>query len=185
VTKFVPAFSPLKVLRRSCDNERDKEVFMNTKRKDTTESTRIRRLVRSKPKQCYANAARGVLYIPDYANADYVEGLAVIGGAMVIEHGWIERDGMIIDPTLPHDDLDYFPGLRFKGQRGLAEAMKIPKTERTREDFPIFYRFGWGGIDSPEFRAALIAAYRQVGMEDLARRYEGYGQTGRMEILTA
>ena len=40
----------------------------------------------------------------------------------------------------------------------------------TWEDFPIFYRFGWGGIDSPEFRAALVAAYRHVGMHDLARR---------------
>ena len=39
---------------------------------------------------------------------------------------------------------------------------------------PIFYRFGWGGIESPEFRAALVAAYRYVGMEDMAIRYESY-----------
>lgn len=63
--------------------------------------------------------------------------------------------------------------------------MRIPKPKRTREDFPVFYRFGWGGIDSPEFRGALIAANRYVGMEDLAKRYEGYGRTGRMEILSA
>jgi hypothetical protein len=86
---------------------------------------------------------------------------------------------------LPHDDLNYYPGLRFNGQRGLAEAMQIPKPERTSEDFPIFYRFGWGGVDSPEFRGALIAAYRHVRMEDLAERYESYGRTGRMEVLSA
>ena len=153
--------------------------------KDEKESTRVRRLVRSRPKQCYVNAARVVLHVPEYADADYVEGLVVLGNALVIEHGWVERDGVIIDPTLPHDDLDYFPGLRFKGQQGLAEAMQIPKPERTSEDFPIFYRFGWGGVDSPEFRGALVAAYRYVGMEDLAKRYEGYGRTGRMEILSA
>lgn len=141
---------------------------------DVQESVRVRRLVRSKPKQCYLNAARVILGVPEYADADYVEGLAVLAKVMVIEHGWVEKDGVIIDPTLPHDDLHYFPGLRFRGQRGLAEAMKIPKPEITQDDFPVFFRFGWGGIDSPEFRAALVAANRYVGMEDLARRYESY-----------
>lgn len=28
---------------------------------------------------------------------------------IVIEHGWVERDGVIIAPTLPHDALQYFP----------------------------------------------------------------------------
>jgi hypothetical protein len=55
----------------------------------------------------------------------------------------------------------------------------------------------WQGADrltQPE--AAGLVAYlramvrqgytnRYVGMEDLAKRYEGYGQTGRMEILSA
>jgi hypothetical protein len=80
---------------------------------DVQESVRVKRLVRSKPKQCYLNAARVILGIPEYANADYVEGLAVLAKVMVIEHGWVEKDGVIIDPTLPHDDLHYFPGLRF------------------------------------------------------------------------
>ena len=102
--------------------------------KDEKESVRVKRLVRSKPKQCYCNAARVVLAIPEYADADYVEGLAVLAKVMVIEHGWVEKDGVIIDPTLPHDGLQYFPGLRFRGQRGLAEAMKIPKPEWTQDD---------------------------------------------------
>ena len=132
----------------------------------------MKRLVRSKPKKCYRNAAQVILGVPVYADADYVEGLAVLAKVMVIEHGWVEKGGVVIDPTLPHDGLQYFPGLRFSGRRGLADAMKVPKPERTQDDFPVFYRFGWGGIDSPEFRAALVAAYRYVGMEDLARRYE-------------
>jgi hypothetical protein len=63
--------------------------------------------------------------------------------------------------------------------------MRIPKPKMTREDFPIFYRFGWGGIDSPEFRNALIAAYRHVGMEDLAKRYENYQPRRGEDSLSA
>ena len=78
---------------------------------------------------------------------------------------------MVIDPTLPHDDIVYFPGLRFTGGLGISEALRIPK-EGWCEELPIFYRFGWGGIESPEFRSATIAAYRYAGMEDAAKRYE-------------
>ena len=117
------------------------------KNKDVAESERTRKLVRAKAKQCYINAVRVIQEVEEYAEADYVEGMAVIEGIMVIEHGWVEKDGVVVDPTLPRDNLAYFPGLRFKGQREIAEAMQIPKPPRTTEDFPIFYRFGWGGIE--------------------------------------
>ena len=143
-----------------------------TENKDVAESERTGRLVRAMRKQCYVNACRVVLNVPEYAEADYVEGIAVIKGVMVIEHGWVERDGVIVDPTLLRDNLVYFAGLRFRGQREIAEAMQIPKPPRTTDDFPIFYRFGWGGIDSPEFRAALVSANRYVGNEVMAKQYE-------------
>jgi hypothetical protein len=131
--------------------------------------------VRAKKRQCYHNAFRVVQYVPEYENADYVEGVVVVDNGLVIEHGWVEMDGMIVDPTLPDCKLVYFPGLRFKGGQGMAEALKIPKRLSGCEDFPIFYRFGWGGKRSPEFRTALIAAYRYAGIEDMARHYERYG----------
>lgn len=115
-----------------------------------------------------------IWYVPEYNKADYVEGYAVIDGEFCIEHGWVEQDGVVIDPTLPHDDIVYFPGLRFTGGLGISEALRIPK-EDWCEELPIFYRFGWGGIESPEFRAAIVAAYRHAGMEDVAKRYEEYG----------
>ena len=158
---------------------------MNTKVKDIDESKRVKELVMSKAKQCYVNAARVVMGVAEYADAEYVEGLAVIEKVFVIEHGWIEKDGVIIDPTLPDKPLDYFPGLRFKGLRGVAEALKVPKPERTSEDFPIFFRFGWGGIDSPEFRSALVEAYRYAGVEDLAKWYENYKPKDSSEALSA
>jgi len=146
---------------------------MNAKEKDVAESIEAGRLIRAKAKQCYKNAWLLIQAIPEYANADYVEGIAIVLGGLPIEHGWVERNDVIVDPTLPSKNMTYFPGLRFKGQRGLGEAMTIEK-DYGEDDLPIFYRFGWGGIDSPEFRAALIAAYRHAGMEDMAKRYEEY-----------
>ena len=142
-------------------------------KKDENESIRVRTLIRAKPKQCYLNAFRVIQQVREYARADYVEGMAVVSGGLAIEHGWVEKDGVIVDPTLPSAELIYFPGLRFHGEPGLAKAIGIPKPEYT-EDLPFFYRFGWGGIESPEFRAALIAAYRFVGCEALAQQYERY-----------
>ena len=142
--------------------------------KDVCESKRVKRLVRATAHQCYWNAFQVVQRIPEYSDAEYIEGMAVNNHGLALEHGWVEKDGMIVDPTLPSDKLVYFPGLRFKGLRGLIEALRIPRPEHTTETFPIFYRFGWGGIESPDFRAALIAAYRFNGLENLARRYENY-----------
>jgi hypothetical protein len=139
--------------------------------KHVVESKRTGSLVRSEGKQCYLNAFRVIQEVEEYADADYVEGGAVIGGVMVIEHGWVEKDGVIVDPTLPRDNLVYFAGLRFCGQRGIAEAMQTPKPSYS-EHLPIFYRFGWGGVESPEFRAAMAGAYRYAGMENLAKLYD-------------
>ena len=81
--------------------------------------------------------------LPSHVNQEiftrYCEGadIAVIEGVMVIEHGWVERDGMVVDPTLPRDNMVYFAGLRFRGQTEIAEAMQIPKPPRTTDDFPI------------------------------------------------
>ena len=112
---------------------------------------------------------------------DYVEGMAVFGG-LPVEHGWVEKDGVIVDPTLPLKPGVYFPGLRFRGELEVAEALRIPKATYT-SDLPIFYRFGWGGVDSPEFRAALIAAYRYVGLENMAKQYEDYEPLYATEVL--
>ncbi|MHB0960089.1 MAG: hypothetical protein ACYC0X_19860 [Pirellulaceae bacterium] len=146
---------------------------MNTNT-NVSESKRVGKAVKAKKKQCYINAMRAIWYVPEYGQADYVEGYAVTDGNFCIEHGWVEQDGVAIDPTLHDDGIAYFPGLRFTGGLGIAEAINIPKKDWC-EDLPIFYRFGWGGIESPEFRAAIVAANRYAGNEDLAKRYEEWG----------
>ena len=145
--------------------------------KNKDESQRVGEAVGAKHKQCYINAMRAIWDVPEYAGADYVEGYAVFNGGLSIEHGWVEQNGVVIDPTLPDDDMTYFPGLRFTGGVGIAEAMQIPK-EDWCEDLPIFYRFGWGGINSPEFRSAIVAAHRYAGDENMAKRYEDWKSVG-------
>jgi len=142
------------------------------KNKDIAESERTGKLVRARAKQCYRNAFRVIQEVEEYADADYVEGFAGIEGDRCWDYGWVERDGVVVDPTLPNDNLVYFAGLRFRGEREIAEAMQIPKPPDEMDDLPMYHRFGWGGVNSPEFRAALVAAYRFAGRDARAKRYE-------------
>lgn len=103
-----------------------------------------------KKRQCYYNAFKAVQYVPEYAEAVYVEGIAVFREGLPIEHGWIECDGEIIDPTLPTEDLLYFPGLRCEGQLGISKIMVATESVGV----PLFYAFGWGGRDLPGFQKA-------------------------------
>ena len=114
--------------------------------------------IRVKQNECWYNAFKTIYYCREYErDAVYIEGISVeIKSGLEFEHGWLEIDGQIVDPTLPEDDTVYFPGIRLKGMPELSKALKIPKS--SNEDFPIFYRFGLGGKDSPEFRASRQAA---------------------------
>ncbi len=109
--------------------------------------------VRARKRQCFKNAFNVVSYCPEFANATYVEGIVVATKLpLLIEHGWLEIDNQIVDPTLTDAHWTYFPGLRFEGGAGLTKGLRLPKTDG--DDLPIFYRFGWGGCDSEEFRSA-------------------------------
>jgi hypothetical protein len=131
--------------------------------KNVEESARLsrHRKVKGIAKQCFRNAFRVIEYVPGYEDAWYVEGVAAFGG-LLTEHGWVERAWEIIDPTWPHDHMAYFPGLRFRGQAGIAEALRLPKHLKTDPDLPFFYRFGWGGRESPDFRKAWDDAQASI-----------------------
>ena len=132
------------------------------KKKDVAESVKLSKDKRIgvEPSQCFFNSFSTIEYCKEHRHATYVEGMVVDAGGMMLEHGWVETDTTILDPTLPKDDLVYFPGLRFEGRVGIAKALwSIPKPDGC-EDFPIFYRFGWGGRDSPEFMFARQAVRR-------------------------
>jgi len=119
-------------------------------KKNVEESLRVADLVESEEQQCYGNAFHVVQEVEGYCQAIYVEGTVVNEIGLPFDHGWVEKDGEIIDPTLSEDSLTYFPGLRYPGVKGLAEAIQLPK-EPELDDLPFFFRFGPGGMRSPEF----------------------------------
>jgi hypothetical protein len=144
--------------------------------KNVEKSHKLQKAIRAKNQQCYANVWKAIETQEENKNATYVEGMAVLNG-LVLEHGWIEHEGEIIDPTWDDsdgDDVAYFPGLRFHGRDGLNSTWRIPGVLATGEKLPIFYRFGWGGVKSPEFAEAKIQAYRFAGMDAVADSYAKY-----------
>ena len=138
--------------------------------KNVDKSKKLRKTIRAKAQQCFANAWDAIETQEEYQNATYVEGMAVVNG-LPIEHGWIEHDGEIVDPTLLDANVVYFPGLRFKGREGLDSTWHIPGMMESGLKLPIFYRFGWGGVNSPEFLQAIVSAYRFAGIDAVAESY--------------
>lgn len=69
---------------------------LNRKRAD-----RLARLAGNQPKECWRNA---MLALPTCGDPEavYVEGWLIIHPGIVIEHGWLESRGEILDPTLHH-----------------------------------------------------------------------------------
>ena len=122
--------------------------------KNTQESRRVAKAIRAADKQCFRNAFRTVTKLAEYKDATYVEGIAFITHFWLnVEHGWVEQNGEIIDPTRPDQEIVYFPGLKFHGIAGVTKAMtQYPKSDSP--DLPLFYRFGWGGCDSAEMNKA-------------------------------
>jgi len=92
--------------------------------------------------ECDDSAFLVVTTLDEYHGADYVEGYAIVGNGAPLEHGWIERDSEIIDPTFTTVDTIYFGGLRCHGAEELIRKLKeLPK--QLKDDLPLFYRFGW------------------------------------------
>src|ERR1700677_4865163 len=153
--------------------------------KNVDKSKKLKKTIRSKSQQCFANAWDAIETLEEYKNATYVEGLAVLEGIMVIEHGWIEHEGEIIDPTLLEETMVYFPGLRFKGRDGLDSTWRIPGWRESGDKLPIFYRYGWGGINSPEFLQAKVDAYRFAGNNPAADACISHAKRNVIELLKA
>jgi hypothetical protein len=121
------------------------------KTKEVEESRRVGKAIKAIPKQCWFNARKAIQKLDEYAGASLVEGWALIRGVMPIEHGWIARNGFIIDPTLPDDEMVYYPGLEFRGRAEIEHFLSIPQGKKCKKT-PFFFAFGWGGMLSPSFR---------------------------------
>lgn len=127
--------------------------------KDKAESCRVGLAIRAVAKQCWFNSRKLILTQPAYSDSSYIEGWAVykkLGFAM--EHGWVVRNGKVVDPSLPDEDLAYFSGLEFKGRNGIQEFLESPVGKKYKKK-PFFYAFGWAGHKSPGFVRASEKAH--------------------------
>jgi len=100
--------------------------------------------------------------LPDYSEAIYVEGFIVTEEGACFEHGWIIKDGKVIDPTLPSDDASYFAGLEFAGRDGIRKFL-LTKWGSKWNGSPYYRAFGWNpGLDSPIFLQAFNQAMKHL-----------------------
>lgn len=104
--------------------------------KDVHESKRVAKRIRAVQKGCWFNARKAILKLDDYADASLIEGWVFRIGATAIEHGWIVKDGKVIDPTLCEKPIVYFPGLEFRGRKEIKEfdALSIRSQRREWDD---------------------------------------------------
>ena len=140
---------------------------------DHATSKRLAKLIGAKPKQCWRNAVLALPGLP--AAARYVEGFITFGTAdhplrIAIEHGWVELEGRIIDPTLTEGDSEYFAGVRYPSSTILSAV------RRRTLDLPIAWpggrglkrlRKGWGGWDPEAYYAAHRAALEACGLKTM------------------
>lgn len=113
-----------------------------TKILDETLSRELATRIKSKPKKCFENAYQGVLAISQEGSdpnneATYIQGFLVMPGAPYkpLEHGWVELDQKILDPTFPHlgclaQDMYYFPA-QYLTRKQLQSIL-----EESQEDYP-------------------------------------------------
>ena len=101
---------------------------------DVTLSTDIAGQINSQAGTPFENAYKAAELTPD---SSYVQGFLVLPGELcrLIEHGWIEVGDRIIDPTLPHLNIDgqelfYFPA------HCLSVAQMKAAYEEAKEDYP-------------------------------------------------
>ena len=84
----------------------------------------------------------------DLEDALYVEGWAVLlDNLLVIEHGWVELNGRIVDPARWDRDLVYFPALRFDKEQVLDALVDSA-------ELPVTWRYGPRLRDNPAYHHA-------------------------------
>lgn len=109
-------------------------------------SNEAAQLVEGLAQNSWRNAWCALEWMPDLAAGEYVEGYAIMSGSHVVfEHGWVELDGQVIDPSYPDGQVAYFPGLRF--DRAAAQQAVIDDL-----DLPVLWR-----CDADQYVACMLA----------------------------
>ncbi|MBF2000474.1 MAG: hypothetical protein IGS50_15040 [Synechococcales cyanobacterium C42_A2020_086] len=101
---------------------------------DAVRSREVAERINSKARKPFDNAYHAALVIE---GALYVQGFLILPGKpyRLLEHGWLELEDCIIDPSLPHlhqspESLRYFPAQR------LTVTQLKAAVEEAKEDYP-------------------------------------------------
>lgn len=111
--------------------------------------------VQAEPKECFRNSVLAQYAYDERlrpasreaAGAIYVEGILLIMGGLLIEHGWLGIDGRIVDVTL--DDIEpkcYTPIFKYSKAEvrpHVARHRRLPFFQYFRERQEIFMQTQW------------------------------------------
>lgn len=133
---------------------------------DYQRSQQAAELIQAKPKECWRNS---VLAQQHYPGAAYVEGYIVWSG-LVIEHGWLELENRIVEPTLVNRlNTDAEPPQYFAGVRYTAEEA-LDALGESEGELPLICRDGHWGRQTPHYMLAYCDAWEhfldQTGIEE-------------------
>jgi len=88
---------------------------------DAAESRRLSEMSGARVRQCYANCARSSY------GYDYYEGFAWVLDTMWVDHAFLVRGGVVVDPTLAIGDRlrdgTFFTGMRFENP--MRQAVRL------------------------------------------------------------
>jgi hypothetical protein len=120
-------------------------------------SKKMASIVLAQNRECYLNAIHAQEYMPE---AVYVEGFVRMHDfPLVIEHGWLELNGEIIDPTPSAiesvDKRTYYAGRRLERTDTLIEMVKV-------RHVPLVHGKHYHGLECATYRDAYITAYRDL-----------------------
>lgn len=116
-------------------------------------SRRLAESTATKPRSAWRTAWRALQSHTDLENGFYVEGWAApLDGSRVFEHGWLEIDGRIVDPTRWESQLAYFPVLRF-------DRDQVCDASANRPELPVTWRYASRQRINPAYRRAWHAAH--------------------------
>lgn len=123
--------------------------------------------------ECWKNALLAVAVLDE---ALYVEGWVVTDLSLLVEHGWVEADGEIVDPTPAYHAgqrrCRYFPGVRYtleEAMSGADDSVILPLAK----------------LDVPAYRAAYSAAHVVAYLgtpEELQKKLDVFAQAAKVPL---
>lgn len=114
---------------------------------NVAESRRLAGVVGAKKKDCWRNAALAAIT----TSGTYVEGHATMPQGVAFEHGWVELDGKILDPTLAlfgewPEGYNYFPGRKYSAEEVEKKPGPFPLSGYRDEAYQRSMREAWASL---------------------------------------